>query len=221
MILLLGACGKSAEEKTYAHLEEAVSIESSFQEQQDPLRKLEEKEESLYEKMLTLDSEETDKIQKHSKQAVELANEREDLLNKEKESIEAAYEEYKKAVEDMKDVEGAAKEVKAVQQAMDDRYGAYQSLHETYLTAIKKDVQLYKSLTKENLTLETLKKKIDAVNDTYADVAKQSEKFNRFTDQYNEAKTALYEKAGFELKSSGTEKTDDKNKSTETEEKKE
>ncbi|MFB4164698.1 YkyA family protein [Alteribacillus sp. JSM 102045] len=217
LVVVMSACGKSPEEQVYAHLEEAVSLEEDFEQQQEPLMELEQQEQNLYEEMLTLGSEELEEIEELADEAISYAEERKGLLEYEKESIEEAYEEYKLGEEQMENVEGAEEEAEAVKDAMNKRYDTYQSLYESYEKAISDDIVLYEAFTKEDLTIEELQSHIDDVNETYKKVVDNRDLFNEYTDDYNEAKQAFYEASSLEItaENEGEEETSDNEEETE------
>ncbi|SDH88466.1 YkyA family protein [Alteribacillus bidgolensis] len=219
IFFILSACGNSPEERVYSHLEEAVALEETFEDQQEPLMELEEQEQNIYEEMLTLGTEDLEEIEMLADEAIGYAEERTELLEKEKESIEEAYEEYKLGEEEMNNVEGAEEEAEAVQEAMDQRYNAYQSLYNSYEEAINDDIALYEAFTKEDLSIEELQSYIDEVNEAYQQVIDNRNMFNDYTDEYNEAKQAFYEAAGLDIQTETSEQEEsDQDNDEETEE---
>ncbi|WP_026700073.1 YkyA family protein [Salibacterium aidingense] len=210
-LLSLTACGESASDKAYTHLEKAVELEEGFEAQQEPIMNLEEQEQQLYEDMLSLGTEEMDEIEKLAEKAKDLAEERKGKLEKEKESIEAAYEEYKTAEEEMSRVEGAESEAESLQEAMNNRYNAYQSLYESYQEAITQDISLYEAFTNEDLTIEELQNQIDQVNEQYSKVIENRDTFNEYTDEYNKAKENFYEASELEIDTGETEEVEESN----------
>ncbi|SFL57114.1 YkyA family protein [Salibacterium qingdaonense] len=199
VFLILNACGGNAAEQAYTHLEEAASLENGFEEQQEPIMNLEEKEQQLYEDMLSLGTEDMEQIQSLATEAVGLAEERKQLLEQEKESIESAYEEYQLAVEQMNQVEQAREEAQAVKKAMENRYTSYQDLYESYQKAVEQDIELYHAFTNEDLEIEDLQNRIDTVNQQYSIVVENKDAFNSYTDEYNQAKQNFYEAAELDI----------------------
>ncbi|MFD2704964.1 YkyA family protein [Salibacterium lacus] len=209
VFLVLNACGGNAAEQAYTHLEEAASLENGFEEQQEPIMNLEEKEQQLYEDMLSLGTEDMEQIQSLSEEAVGLAEERKQLLEQEKESIESAYEEYQSAVEQMNQVEQAQEEAQAVEKAMENRYNAYQDLYESYQKAVKQDIDLYQAFSNEDLAIDELQNRIDTVNQQYNAVVENRDAFNRYTDEYNQAKQDFYEAAELDISESESKEAGD------------
>ncbi|WP_252314718.1 YkyA family protein [Sinobaca sp. H24] len=198
-VLLLGGCGGSPEEQMQNSLEGAAEAEEEFAEQQQPMMDLHEEEQSLFASMQELSVEEMDEIESQSEEAVSLAEERESHLETEKESIESSYEEFQQGIESGEEAEAdLSSELQAAQESMEGRYNAYQNLNEAYAEGIDRDKELYEALTNENLTVDELQDQIAKVNESYTIVADEQEQFNTYTDQYNEAKTSLYEAAGIE-----------------------
>ncbi|MGB7999390.1 MAG: YkyA family protein [Anaerobacillus sp.] len=199
LMLGLAGCqiGGSTDEKMYDHLEEAVSLEKQFREQQEPLAKAEKKEQAIYEEIVALSMDDFDKIEKLSKQAEEYTDKRLEYLKKEKESIDEAYKEFEEVKDLSSDLENkdAKKDAKKLIDKMDNRYDAYQKLNKEYKAAVEQDKKLYSSLQDKELTLEQLQDQIKVVNDQYGKVAEQKDTFNKYTAEFNDAKKAFYKSA--------------------------
>ncbi len=181
----------------YDHLEEAVSLEKQFREQQEPLAKAEKKEQDIYEEIVALSMDDFDKIEKLSKQAEEYTDKRLEYLKKEKESIDEAYKEFEEVKDLSSDLENkdAKKDAKKLIDTMDKRYDAYQKLNKEYKAAVEQDKKLYSSLQDKELTLEQLQDQIKVVNDQYGKVAEQKDAFNKYTSEFNDAKKSFYKSA--------------------------
>ncbi|MDC3416533.1 YkyA family protein [Aquibacillus salsiterrae] len=197
-LLLLVACnGTSTAEKMYEHMEEAVTLEETFANQQAPLAQLEEEEKKLYDEIITLGMEEMDKVKDLTEQALTNIEERKEILEKEKQSISDAKEEFdlvKPMVEEIKEDELKAK-AKELTQVMDERYQAYESLNDTYLKSLDMDKELYQMLEQEDLQEESLRAQIDKVNKTYDKVIAANNQFNEKTETYNQLKKEFYDLA--------------------------
>ena len=188
---------KSSVEKMYDVLENVVSKEKGFEEQQEPLVSLEKKEKELYDKIIGLGMKEYDEIVKLSDEAIALANQRQEHMEKETNSMKESEKEFKK-VTDIKDglddpaLKKLANELYVI---MIDRYKAHDELYMDYSEALKDDKQLYEMFKDKNLPLENLEGQVNKLNELYKKVFDANEKFNKLTEQYNDKKLAFYKKA--------------------------
>lgn len=193
-IALLSGCGMSAEEEIFSHLENAVGLEADFEKQQQPLVELEKREQTIYEKIIKLGMSEFEQIQRLSKEAIEVVNERETRIEKEKESIESSKEEFlltESRVAKLKD-EKVKNNAEDLLKVMNLRYDSYDKLYKNYKSAIALDRELYEMFQKEELTLEQLEVQVKKINEMYDNVVKENEKFNELTDTYNKKKKEFY-----------------------------
>lgn len=198
---MLTGCGLATEEEIYNHLEKAVSLETVFEEQQQPLVELETKEQNLYEKIIQLGMSEFDEIKVLSKQALAIIDEREARIEKEKESINASEQEFlliESKVEKIKET-GVKQKAEELLKAMKNRYETYDLLYGHYKEAILLDRQLYDMFQQEDLTLQQLEEQINKINEMYDNIVKANEKFNELTDTYNVKKREFYEAAGLDV----------------------
>ncbi|EZH67097.1 hypothetical protein DH09_03950 [Bacillaceae bacterium JMAK1] len=197
ILLIVSACGNSAEEELFEHIEEAIALESEFEQQQEPLVEAEEREYELFEEMVQLGLGEMDEIEEKVNEALELASERNERMNAERESIESAYAQLMEGEEMIEDVEDAHQdEVQAVFEAMQSRYEIHKELYDNYLQAIALDEALYNMFLNEELSFEELEDQINEVNELYRTINENKEAFNDKTDTFNEAKEQFYESAG-------------------------
>ncbi|WP_079480445.1 YkyA family protein [Halobacillus salinus] len=200
---LLSACtGPSAQEEIYDHLEKAVTLEDAFREQQQPLVELENKEQELYNQIIELSMNEFDQIKKLSQEAAGLVEDRREKLELEKESIEAAKEEFDKIeplIGDLEEDTEVKKKAEAMYEKMQERYEAYQELYNSYDEALTLDTELYEMMQKEDLKEEDLQKQIDSINQTYTKVIEANEKFNQYTEEYNDLKKEFYQASDLDV----------------------
>lgn len=191
-LLLTGCIRENLAEKVYDHLEEAVSLEQQFTEQQQPLAEAESREYEIYEEVLRLSN--MEEISPLISEVKELANTRTEMLKKEKESIDAAYNEFLAVISIIEEIED--EELKQagelLVEAMEQRYTTYQNLYENYHVAIGLDLELYDLVLKEDLTIEQLQSQHDLVNASYENVNNYKDKFNEFTKEYNDRKRDFY-----------------------------
>ncbi|MFS1518202.1 YkyA family protein [Bacillus sp. SCS-151] len=205
--LLLGtaACsGTSPEEKIYNTLEEVVSLETDFEEQQEPLTELELKDKELFDQIISLSMDDFDQIVTLSNEALNVVAKREEHLKNEYESIEAGkkhFETILSITDSMKD-EDLKKSATALFELMNERYTVYEDLHQRYVQSLSLDKELYEMLQIEDLPLEQLESHITKINESYTNVMDTNEKFNQLTNEFNESKLSFYNNAGFEIEHS-------------------
>lgn len=203
-IVILSGCTKSPAEKIYETLEDVVAEEQDFEEQQEPLVELVNKEKELYDQILALGMKEFDKIVELSKEASSLADQRKELMHKEEESIQASKKTFQSIhplIEKLEDGE-AKKLAEELYETMMNRYEHYEDLYDNYINGIELDKELYAMLQKEDLSYEELEKQIEKMNEAYEKVDQANEKFNEETKKYNEIKPEFYEAAGLDIEES-------------------
>ncbi|WP_407268151.1 YkyA family protein [Radiobacillus sp. PE A8.2] len=199
--------GPSTVEKMYEHMEEAVSLEQSFADQQQPLVELEQQEKDIYQQVINLGLEEIDQVKELSEQAITIINERAELIETEEASITAAKDEFDKIQPLIEEIEEEEVKTQAEElyQTMEDRYQAYTALNEAYVASLELDKQLYEMLQREDLTEEELTTHIDSINSSYEEVIAANEQFNAKTDEYNNMKEQFYSQAGLDVEYSEAE----------------
>lgn len=201
LILLSGCAGSSPEENIYTIFEKVVNLEDPFKKQQEPLKKLEQKESELYDEIMDIGLNDFDKVVALSNEAITVLEEREQRIEAEYESIKASKEEFtlvNNEIENIKD-EKLAEKAKQIKMTMENRYSAYDSLFEAYKTSISYDKELYTMLQKSDLTMDELEAQIKKVNESYKIVMKQNDVFNKLTEEYNKLKMEFYEDASLNV----------------------
>ena len=199
MLILAGCVGqKTPVEKMYDVLENVVSKEKVFEEQQDPLVTLEKKEKEIYDQIIELGMKEYDQIVKLSDEAILLTDQRKNHMEKETKSLKESEREFKKAA-DLKDELDDPELTKIANELYDtmmQRYEAHDWLYKEYSNALKYDKELYVMFKNKNLSLEDLEAQVNKLNDTYKQVYDANKKFNKLTELYNDKKLSFYKKAG-------------------------
>nr|WP_237417245.1 YkyA family protein [Halobacillus litoralis] len=200
---MTGCSNQEPEEQIYEHLEEAVSQEETFREQQEPMVELEEKEQQLYDEIIALNMDQFDQIKEKSEEAAGIVEERRNKLELEKESIDAAkaeFDEIKSPVEDLgEENEEARDKAQELIDVMEKRYSTYEELYNAYDEALTLDAELYEMTQKEDLKEEDLKAQVEQINESYNQVIEKNEAFNQYTDEYNTLKKELYETMELEV----------------------
>src|SRR5699024_993731 len=128
-------------DKIYEHLEEAVKLETSFEEQQEQITSLEQEEQEIYNQITDLNMDEFDQIKELAQEAINIIEDRAEKINIKKESIsssQAEFEKIKPLIYDLKneDLQNKAEEMYSI---MMDRYEAYDLLHKAYLQSLEEE----------------------------------------------------------------------------------
>lgn len=196
IITILSACsGSSTEEKIYDHLEESFTLEKDFEEQQEPIMALEEKQREIHDQMATLESNELDEVTDLSEQAIENINERKDLIALEKESLDLSREEFEETKDLIEKIEDQSIQRKAEEmyEIMMNRYEAYNQLHEVYLSSLEEETSLYTLLQTEDVEEEKVTDQISTLNKLYEQIIEENKEMNEATQSYNDLKKEFYE----------------------------
>ncbi|WP_281998548.1 YkyA family protein [Priestia flexa] len=197
MMLLAGCSAESGDElEVYKALEKVADQEKQFIKEQQPMTALEEKENVLYEEILSIGMKEKEKVDEKASEALQLLDEREEHLVKEQESMQRSKEEFEKAKEKIELVkdEDIEKQANKLASLMESRYKAYDLMYASYEESVELDRELYTMFQKTNVKLNDLENQISSINEMYQKVQENSEKFNQATDAYNEEKKNFYKK---------------------------
>lgn len=202
--LLLAGCTEkkiSPAENMYTKLESVVVAEEDFADQIDPLAELEQQEHELFEQIVSLSMNEFDQIVELSEQALKVVEERNQFIEKERKSMLASEEKFKEVNEVIATFEDEElkKEAEELYSTMTKRYESHKTLYDSYKMGIQLDQELYEMLKNEQLTLEELESKINAINEAYQTVIAANDSFNELTERYNESKKEFYERAELEV----------------------
>ncbi|WP_191126192.1 YkyA family protein [Cerasibacillus terrae] len=197
LMMLLTACGGSVEEKIHGQLEEVVSLEKEFEQQQSDLAELEKKEQAIYKKIIDLPLDELDKIKKLSNDAKKTIETRLEKINLEQESLHSSKEEFEKVENVKKKLEDDSlkKTADKMYKKMMDRYDTYDQFHKEYTASLKLEKELYDILSKENSTQDQLSDQLEKLNDSYKQLIEMNDEFNKKTKEYNDLKKKFYEEA--------------------------
>lgn len=192
--LVLSACG-SPEGSIQNHWSEAAGAEEGFPEKDEELTELAQQEQNVFENLTSYENDEQKKIGSSVEEAVSSVNERKELMEKELEEINQAYEEAMEADEPIENLENeeTTEKAKQAQQAMEKRNEAFNGVHDAYMEAADKEIDMYESFNDENLELEALESQLDTINSSYEEVDSYRETFNTETKAFNEAKNKFGE----------------------------
>lgn len=200
--LLTGCVSKEeTTERMYQALEKVVEAEKTFEEQQEPLVKLEKQEKEIYNQIMALGMKQHDEIVTLSDEALSIIDKRRELLQKEIDSINASKTEFKQAEEIKDEIDDTEQKKKASEllEIMRNRYKVHNRLAKEYTSALESDKELYLMLKDESVSYEKLEEHVTKLNTIYQKVYDANEEFNELTAQYNEKKLEFYEEAGLKL----------------------
>lgn len=190
-------------EQMYQVLEEVVSAESIFEEQQDPLVTLEKNEKEIYNQIMAIGMKNHNEVVELSDEALLMVDKREEHLQKEKDSLHQARNKFEQVV-DIKeriDDDNQRKSADELYNIMIQRYDAYDRLAKEYSKALINDKELYTILKNTDLSFELLEEKVTELNQKYMKVFEANEEFNKLTTKYNEKKRSFYNESGLKLES--------------------
>ncbi|SHG24190.1 YkyA family protein [Ornithinibacillus halophilus] len=195
MAAILTACGESVDTEIYNHLEEAVTLEEGYEEQQETIAKLEKQEQEIYSQIIELGIDDFDQIKELSKEALAIIAERQEKIDIEKESIDSAREEFLNTESLITEIEEekAKETAEKMYQTMEERYNAYDDLYQAYSDSLSLEEELYTMLQSEDIKQEEITEHIQKVNSSYQTVIEANNQFNEYTVQYNDLKKEYYE----------------------------
>ena len=196
-----GCSNKTPEEESYDLLEELASIEQGYEEQHEPLQKLEAEDNEIYAQIIELGMKEMDQITSLSDEAIEGIEKREELMKKEKDSINQSRErfsEFDELIGKLSD-EKAQKEAAELQDTMQQRYEDYDELYDLYLASLTEEKKLYELFKNENATRDQFETQLESVNKAYSALTEANNQYNEQTEKYNDKKMSFYNLAGIEV----------------------
>jgi chromosome segregation ATPase len=204
MVLLTGCMGGSTpQEMVYTTLEDTVKKEEKLKETQQPLTKLEEEEQKLFDQAIGLSMKEIDEIRNIADQALENISERETLIKEEVSAMEEAEEAFQAAESNIEEIEDGKlkKEAEKLASLMNDRFEAHAAMADSYLKSLTSDRELYEMLKKEDLTMEELQGQIEKINENYKSTMEHNQTYNQLTEEVNNSKISFYENAEIDVNS--------------------
>lgn len=192
------AAFQSPEEKIHFVLEEVVTKEKVFEEQQSPLVSLESTEQEIYKEIIESNGTDQQKISQLSNQALESVRKRKEHMNKEQKSLQEARQTFLKMEEFVMELENDDVKAQALElyDLMKERYETHEELYKSYQAGLELDQDLYQLFLQTDRSVDELEDKIKAVNKAYEQVFSANEKFNALTKRYNELKREFYLETG-------------------------
>ncbi|PHB48330.1 YkyA family protein [Bacillus toyonensis] len=200
--LLSGCLGAKPEEKLYEAFESATTKEITLSVNTNKLATLEEQGLELY-NQITLEGKENNQVVKEKiDQAVTNIHDRKKVLEKEKATLENAQNEVKsvdkyiKRLEDKKLQEQAEK----VQDMYKKRAESFKKLHDEYGKSLQLEQELYNMLQTKDEKLKSIHEKVKMLNQSYEQILSNKDRFNTYTNEYNQKKLAFYKQANIKIK---------------------
>jgi len=202
LCILMAGCQSKPEEKIYQILEETVSKENVFQNQQSPLAKLESEETHLFEQIMGLGMKDYQKVVELSDKALLNIKERKERMDKEQDSMLSSQKEFikmKSIISDLQD-ENLKGEASQLYTLMEKRYETHEKLYKAYMEGLDADQKLYELLKQKNVSINEIEAQIDSTNASFSSVMQANKQFNDETKIYNEKKLDFYKRAGIKYK---------------------
>ncbi|MCU4970861.1 YkyA family protein [Bacillus toyonensis] len=200
--LLSGCLGQIPEEKLYVAFESATKQEKTMFEDTKKLAELEKQGQELY-TQITIEGKKNNQVVKEKlDQAIANINDRKKVLEKEKATLENAQNEVKsvdkyiKKLEDKKLQEQSEK----VQDMYKNRAESFNKLHDDYKKSLQLEQELYKILQAKDEKLKSINEKVKMLNQSYEQILSNKDRFNKYTNEYNQKKLAFYKQANIKIK---------------------
>ncbi|WP_312856098.1 YkyA family protein [Anoxybacteroides tepidamans] len=195
IVILLQACSMTAPEKEMMDaFEQIAKYERNMAKQQAALVRLEREQTTLYNEIMSVGMKQFAKVAQLSKKA-------QMIIGKRRNQIEAEHQNMKRAKEKLQIVKEHASHLRdqASKQrvfhlirVMERRYAAYEEVYVHYDMALTLEKELYRLFENENVTLKQLQAQTDKINDVYREMIAANERFNDYTEQYNQEKKRLF-----------------------------
>ncbi|MEI4802780.1 YkyA family protein [Bacillus sp. FJAT-51639] len=202
VFLLSGCLGQKAEEELYMAFENAAKQEKEMFEDTKTLAALEKQGQELYTQITHEGKENNQVVKEKLDQAVTNIRDREKILEKEKISLRNAEEEmnpvdkYIKKLEDKKLQEQAEK----IKETYKNRADSFDKFHHSYKQLLQLEQELYRMLQAKDEKLKSISEKIKTINQSYEQIHSEKDRFNKYTNEYNQEKVAFYKQANIKMK---------------------
>ncbi|MGX5615470.1 YkyA family protein [Bacillus toyonensis] len=200
--LLSGCLGQIPEEKLYVAFESATKQEKTMFEDTKKLAELEKQGQELY-TQITIEGKENNQVVKEKlDQAIANINDRKKVLEKEKATLENAQNEVKSVDKYIKKLEDKKlqEQAKKVQDMYKNRVESFNKLHDDYKKSLQLEQELYKMLQAKDEKLKSINEKVKMLNQSYEQILSNKDRFNKYTNEYNQKKLAFYKQANIKIK---------------------
>ncbi|MES1053181.1 hypothetical protein FOA24_29620 [Bacillus thuringiensis] len=200
--LLSGCLGQKPEANLYVTFENAAKQEKTMYEDTKKLAALEKNGQELY-TQITIEGKENNQVVKEKiDQAVTNIHDRKKILEKEKNALDNAKKEvqsvdnYIKKLQDKKLQEQAEE----VQDMYRNRTDSFEKMYDNYKKSLQLEEELYKMLQAKDEKLKSIHEKVTMLNQSYEQILSNKDRFNKYTNEYNQKKLAFYKQANIKIK---------------------
>jgi chromosome segregation ATPase len=200
--VLSGCIGEKPTENLYVAFENAAKQEKALFDDAKKLEDLETQGQELYTQIIKEGKEHNEAVLQKIEQAIANVDEREKVLENEKDALGKAQKETKSVQSYVDKIEDKKlqKQAKKIEESYENRYEAFQKMNESYTKSLTIEKDLYGKLKDKETQLKEIGEKVKAVNTLNGEIQKEKEKFNQYTEEYNEEKLAFYKDAKIKIK---------------------
>jgi chromosome segregation ATPase len=194
VLFLVTSCNELANEEVLSAFQKIGKYENSVVEQQEKLSGLEQKQNQLYDRIMSYGIKRFTKVVQLSKESLELIEERDKHIEKEYKAIQSAKQQIdtiKKNIDQLRD-ENIRRQVNRLVNIAEKRYETYGNLYLHYKELLSLEKELYTLLQNKYVTPEQLQQQINRINEQYKELVSINDQFNEYTEKYNKEKKRLY-----------------------------
>jgi chromosome segregation ATPase len=194
VLFLFTSCNELANEEVLSAFQKIGKYENSVVEQQEKLSGLEQKQNQLYDRIMSYGIKRFTKVVQLSKESLELIEERDKHIEKEYKAIQSAKQQIntiKKNIDQLRD-ENIRRQVNRLVNIAEKRYETYGNLYLHYKELLSLEKELYTLLQNKYVTPEQLQQQINRINEQYKELVSINDQFNEYTEKYNKEKKRLY-----------------------------
>jgi chromosome segregation ATPase len=194
VLFLVTSCNKLANEEVLSAFQKIGKYESSVVEQQEKLNELEQKQNQLYDRIMSYGMKRFTMVAQLSKESLELIEERDKHIEKEYKAIQSAKKQIntiKKKIDQFHD-ENIRRQINRLVNIAEKRYETYDNLYLHYKEMLSLEKELYILLQNKYVAPEQLQQQINLMNEQYKELVSINDQFNEYTEKYNKEKKQLY-----------------------------
>jgi chromosome segregation ATPase len=194
MLFLVTSCNELANEEVLSAFQKIAKYESSVVEQQEKLNELEQKQNQLYDRIMSYGMKRFTMVAQLSKESLELIEERDKHIEKEYKAIQSAKQQIntiKKKIDQLHD-ENIRRQINRLVNIAEKRCETYDNLYLHYKEMLSLEKELYILLQNKYVGPEQLQQQINLMNEQYKELVSTNDQFNEYTKKYNEEKKQLY-----------------------------
>lgn len=176
-------------------IKETAELEKDFVENQEELNKVREKAQQVYNDLINLDIKNTDVIHQKIKEANTYTKKQLDLIEKAEDNFQKAYKEHaliEKSINKIKNKE-QRKQASKLLSIMEQRKNSIEVFFEDYRTKLDIQNTFYRQLDEDRPRVENLSEQIFHINECNKGIEEAIQRFNKHTEQYNQAKNEYFQ----------------------------